>query len=145
MMSHDEIAQEVLRRCEKGELQKDACQAVGEQIGVAWRTVLSIYAKKIPKEQRPINGGTQASRRKVDMERRAKRDAQTCVTRCANDGCPWFFDGTVKDGREAHAEHRETCTAERPAIRPHPPRSLERGAVSRPRGEGYEAPAPAIA
>jgi hypothetical protein len=106
MMSAEEMAQAVLARCMEGELQKEACQAVAEEVGISWKSVRATYTKRIPKEMRPINGGSQAARRKAEMERRAKREAQTCITRC---GCGWSFDGTVREGREKYAAHRAEC------------------------------------
>jgi hypothetical protein len=123
-MSHDEIAQAVLARCTEGATQQEACEAVSEEVGITWKSVREIYAKKIPKEMRPINGGTQAARRKAEMARRAKREAVVVTTCCAGIGCGWEYTGTVKDGRAAYAEHRETCTAERPVAVPHAPGSL---------------------
>lgn len=129
MMTREEIAQEMLRRCEEGAMQKDACQALAEEIGLSPKSILAIYTKAVPKEMRPINGGTQMARRKREMERRERRDAQTCVTRCAHAGCSWLFEGTVGEGRIAHAEHRETCTGTPPTIKPHAKGSLSRYAI----------------
>jgi hypothetical protein len=142
-MSREEVAAEMLRRCEEGAFQKDAAEAVAEIAGYSATTCLLIYTQEVPKEQRPINGGTGVARRKRELEKRTRLEAIEVTTRCAGAGCTWKFDGTVKDGREAYARHRETCTAERPTIREHPKGTLERDRSVFRIPDAEAAPAPA--
>jgi hypothetical protein len=113
MMSAEEMAQAVLARCMDDAFQKEACQAVAEEVGVSWKSVLAAYTKLIPKEQRPINGGAGAARRKAERARREKREAVVVKTACAGIGCEWEYTGTVKDGRTAYATHAATA---RPSV-----------------------------
>jgi hypothetical protein len=130
MMGAEEMAEAVLARCMEGAFQKEACQAVAEEVGVSWKSVLAAYTKLIPKEQRPINGGAGAARRKAERVRREKREAVVVKTACAGIGCEWEYTGTVKDGRTAYATHAAECTAERPkVVKPAPGSLAPRGAM----------------
>jgi hypothetical protein len=108
MMTADEIAQEVLRRCEEGAIQKDAAEALGQELGISPRSILNNYLKVIPTEQRPAQSRQGAARKKYEKEKRERRDAQTCTVRCA---CGWSHDGLLGEGRRAFAEHRAECAA----------------------------------
>jgi hypothetical protein len=105
-MTKDEMAQEMLRRCEAGALQKDAAAALGQELGISPRSLLNHYCTLIPSEQRPAQSRQGAARKKREREMRERRDAQQVTVRCA---CGWHHDGLLGEGRRAFAEHRAGC------------------------------------
>jgi hypothetical protein len=139
-MTKEEIAQEMLRRCEDGAQQQEAAKAMAEELGLSWRSVFSNYTECIPTEQRPSQSKQGKARRERERQIRAAREAQPVITRCA--GCRRVVhEGPMGEGRVALAAHRETCSTGLPPIVGHEPGTLDRSPVSRVRG-GYEARVP---